>query len=119
MATWPAGLSQCPLLDGYGEAPQSQVVRTQMDAGPAKQRRRFTAATRNIPVRYLMTSAELNLFEQWFDDDLAGGALPFTWPGSRLGTVKARIVSGDPPYQISPAASGERWYVSMTMEVLP
>ena len=40
MAYWPTQLPK-PKLDGYSLAPQAAFARTDMDAGPARQRRRF------------------------------------------------------------------------------
>lgn len=119
MAVWPAELPQDPDASTYAEAPQSQVIRSQMDAGPAKQRRRFSAATRSVTIRYLMSLAQTRIFEEWFEHELSGGALAFDWPpGRQLAAVGARIV-GDPPYQLTPAGSGLWWYVTLQLEVLP
>lgn len=116
MPTWPAELPQSPQVAGYSESPQSQVLRTQMDAGPAKTRRRFTAATRTIPVRYQLTAEQVAVFEAWFENVIAGGALPFDWP-YRAGVVTA-LVAGEPPYRLTPVA-GPWWQLDMQLELQP
>lgn len=37
--TWPVSLPQRPLVDSYGETPDYDVIVTDMDAGPKRQRR--------------------------------------------------------------------------------
>lgn len=118
MPAWPSTLPQLPLVAGYSEQVQSQVLRSTMDAGPAKSRRRFTAASRTIPVRYLLTEEQTHFFEDWFEIDLAGGSLPFDWvPGRQRSAVSAVIV-GDPPYTLTPAG-GEWWQLAFSVEVQP
>lgn len=114
MATWPASLPQTPQLSGYSETPQSQTLRSSMDAGPAKVRRRFTAASRDIPVQYILSTTQRETFENWFDADIAAGALAFDWPHDGA-TVEARIRDG---YSLTPLGRG-RWQLSMDIEVLP
>lgn len=120
MPTWPASLPQQPDAPGYKESPQSQVIRTDMDAGPKKSRRRFTAGSRSIPVTYsLLTRARVQVFEDFFDDDIAAGALAFNWPQPRTGkTVSVQIV-GDPPYSLEPKGPGKFWTLKFTLEIQP
>lgn len=118
MAAWPSELPQSP--ESIAERPQLQVLRTQMDAGPAKQRRRFSAAARRHSVRYLMDLSQRRIFEDWFNNELHGGALEFDWrPSRQQAAVAARIVGNDPPYQITSAGSALWWHVSMEIEELP
>lgn len=120
MPTWPADLPQKPLIDGYSESPQSQVLRSSMDAGPPKTRRRFTAATRAIPVNFTLSNAQLATFESFFEADIQGGSLPFDMPHPRTGATVSMLVAGDPPYQLTPVGSGnEYWRLSMKLEVQP
>lgn len=114
MPSWPSTLPQAPDISGYTEQPQSQVIRTAMDAGPAKTRRRFTAASRNISVRYVLSAAQQAIFKAWWESDIAAGALPFDWPHDGQ-TVSARIVG---EYQLSPL-SDQIWQLSLQIEVLP
>jgi len=47
-----------------------------MDKGPVKRRRRFTAASRMISgSTNLLTDADVVMFEDWFDNTIASGAL--------------------------------------------
>jgi hypothetical protein len=79
MILWPGILPQQLLISGYGEQFADQVLRTQMDAGPAKARRRFTAAPRPISGEIVVTPAQLVFFRAWYYNVLMGGALRFGW----------------------------------------
>ena len=94
MAYWPTQLPK-PSLDGYGLAPQACVARTDMDAGPARQRRRFTQAPTEITQSFRMTAAQFALFEAWFEHRAKSGAEWFDAPmenGLGVTTVECRFV---------------------------
>ena len=117
---WPASLPQKVLVDGYSEEPQSQVIRTEMDAGPKKTRRRFTAATRSIPVSMNLDLTQLDTFETFFDSDLQGGSLVFDMPHPRTGATVVMQIVGDPPYRLTPIGGGnEYWRLAMSLEQQP
>jgi pimeloyl-ACP methyl ester carboxylesterase len=67
----------------YEEKQPETLLRTEMDAGPAKVRRRFTAAPRPLRVMLRMTSAQVGLFEGFVREELMDGALPFAWAHPR------------------------------------
>ena len=80
---WPDKLP-LPSTEGYGIAPGEAILRTEMEAGPARQRRRFTQVPSRIAVRWLMRAEQFALFEAWyrytaeeggawFEIDLLGG----------------------------------------------
>lgn len=117
MLTWPSTLPQQPLIKDYTEEPQSQVIRTGMDAGPKKTRRRFTAAPVDVPpLQYIMTPEQKIIFESWFNNDIQGGSLPFDWPRPRSGTASVMIV-GEPPYRFQ--TFGRNWMLTVSLEIQP
>lgn len=116
MPTWPASLPQEPLIKEYQEAPKSNVIRSEMSYGPAKARRRSTAKMTNAQTIYLLTQAQRETFEQWFENDIADGALAFNWPRPRGGVVPV-LITGDPPYTLS--TSGKNYRLSMTLQIQP
>lgn len=80
---WPKTLP-LPTIDGYGVHPGEAILRTEMEAGPARQRRRFTQVPSRISVRWLFRREQFALFEawyrwlakeggEWFEIDLMGG----------------------------------------------
>lgn len=89
MATpaWPAGLPQCPVLNGFSERRQRNVVTFNPEVGPQKARRRSTAATVLTGCTFRMTNAQKLTFDTFYETTLADGSLPFTWahPVTKVG----------------------------------
>jgi len=77
--TWPAELPAMLLIDGFSKQPQSSVIRTTMDAGPKKARRRYTARTVKFSGKQIFDMAELMVFEQFYQFVLADGVLRFNF----------------------------------------
>lgn len=76
---WPATLPQYVLEQGYSESEADQLLQTQMEAGRPKTRRRYTTNNEVFTVAVAMTKAQKVIFEDFFDNTLVGGSLPFTW----------------------------------------
>lgn len=101
MAYWPTQLPK-PQLAGYSLAPQAAFVRSDMDAGPARQRRRFTQAPTEITLELVLTDAQMAIFEFWYEIETQSGAAWFSAPmknGMGVTTVEARFVE---PWQSQP-----------------
>jgi hypothetical protein len=78
--TWPASLPDRPMTDGYEQTlSRSDVIVSEMETGPAKVRRRSLAAPRPITMQFVLTIPQIDIFEEWYDETLNGGALPFEW----------------------------------------
>ena len=116
---WPSFLP-APLLDGYELQRQKGAIRTDMDSGPARVRRRFTRVPTRIPQAWLLTTKEFGMFEWWFEKTLDGGAAWFEGPaknGTGLPTVQLRFVDqGNGPYTARPV-SAAYWQVQALLEV--
>jgi hypothetical protein len=76
---WPDTLPTGLLADGFSKQPQSNVIRTAMDAGPKKTRRRYTARTVKYSGRQVFSLDELEIFEQFYHTALADGVLRFNF----------------------------------------
>lgn len=63
--TWPSTLP-LPTVQGYGIRPGEAILRTEMEAGPARQRRRFTQVPSRLSVRWRMKPEQFALFEAWY-----------------------------------------------------
>jgi len=97
---------------GYKESPPERVIRSKMDVGPDKVRRRSSAAVRNLSVVLSLTDALLATFDAFY---LANDAIAFTFPDPRTATnVQARFVS--PPKYVYEETI---WNVSVELEILP
>ena len=116
MPTWPPSVPDAILVDGYGERPPKNSLRTQMDAGPAKVRRRSRAGARPISGAVKMRGEQLEAFDAWFRETLADGTLRFDWIHPRTRQAVSMRFSEEPDYKPS---EGAWWSVSMKLEVLP
>ena len=65
MIAWPETLP-LPTVEGYGIQPGDAILRTEMEAGPARQRRRFTQVPSRVSVRWIMRRDQFALFEAWY-----------------------------------------------------
>jgi hypothetical protein len=62
---------------GFQAQYQDPVIRTQMDAGPVKQRLRYTAVPKRYTATIVVDEAERKVFEAWFVETLGFGTLRF------------------------------------------
>ncbi len=112
---WPTTLP-LPSIEGYGLHPGEAILRTEMEAGPARQRRRYTQVPSRISVKWMFRKEQFALFEawyrwhakeggEWFEIDLLGG----------LGLVvhEARFTR---PFDARPR-SAVLWDVSSELEI--
>jgi hypothetical protein len=76
---WPELLPSGLLADGFGKQPQNTVIRTAMDAGPKKARRRYTARSVKYSGKQVFDTAELMVFEQFYHNVIADGVLRFNF----------------------------------------
>jgi len=115
---WPAGLPQHPLIRRARLNPEVWKLRTQMDAGPAKVRRRRTISIDRWSMSMVLTSAQLTTFRTFFHDTIEQGTAAFDWVDPIDGTTEreARIVG---EYSVEPIDARTRWEVSFEVEFLP
>jgi hypothetical protein len=118
MATWPASLPQSLQVTGFQESYQNQVLRSEMEAGPPKQRRRFSATTDKVAGQIIVTKAQLSTFNSFWDGDIAGGALAFDWQHPITGNpASMRFVE---PFNVRLAqGSNDEYVVELKLEILP
>ncbi len=115
MAVWPAGLQQ-KHFTGVTEKRQDASIRSSMDTGAPKKRRRFTAAVREITIPIVLTQAERVTFDTFYITTLEEGSLSFDWidPVDGTSTISYRFVK--PP---SMTKKGGEWKATLSLEVLP
>lgn len=114
---WPGGLPQSPLLQGYSESPPDVALRTPMDGGVAKLRRRFTAATRPLQWAMICTKAQVATLDTFYSTTLVGGTLPFTFDHPRTTDNEEFRFIAPPVYVV--IGSEDEWRVSVSLEQLP
>jgi len=118
MADWPSILPNLS-YQGYKLQTGSQVIRTDMDNGIARQRRRFTARVDVIDCILEVKGNELDIFEDFIYNDCNGGASWFNAPisdGSGVQTKEVRVMGGN--YTFVPLDQFNKvWNVQMKLEV--
>ena len=81
--------------DGYSLQREQNILRTQMETGPAKQLKTKSRSLVTVNCAVQLSSANYTLFLAWFQNNLDYGADWFYWTDPRTVTVKtARIIGG-------------------------
>jgi hypothetical protein len=114
---WPPSLPQAP-QKGYTEDIGVNVLRTPMDQGPAKMRKRGKRPD-VLNVSFLLTSAQVETLKT-FVTEILGGVARFGFTHPRTNTqVETRIVPQDSVfYKLQYVAPGY-YTASMQFEILP
>lgn len=117
LPVWPVTLPQAP-QKGFSENLGMNIVRSQTDMGPAKQRRRGVSPN-TMDVNFILTTAQSATLETFILDDLAGvKRFVFTHPRTTQ-PVEVRVVNQSGSlYKLQYLAPGY-WTASMTFEILP
>jgi len=127
VANWPSTLPQAPLLDGYARGEGKAVLRSDMEAGPAKVRRRFTATASPLQYPLLLRPAQLQILRDFWRDDLAMGALAFELPDPQdSGATLLCRFTEEPSWTAIAAADpddgagrAKMYRLSLQLEILP
>jgi hypothetical protein len=77
MAAWPAILPQ-GFLRGFSVKPQDSVLRTQMDVGPDKLRRRVTYSGLDVTGEIICSQAQVEALELFYLETTRSGTTYFT-----------------------------------------
>lgn len=120
MPVWPAALPQYPLLNSFVEtSPSAAILRTQMDVGPAKARRRSTAEASTYAMTFAPVDASARLaFVDFYLSDIGSGSLPFDLPHPLTGVVGSwRFASAGQHYVLR--QFGAELQLKVTLELLP
>ncbi len=116
MVTWPVTLPVSPLLDGFVETVPETVIRSQMDSGPDKVRNRTTAGVRLFSMSFIMSKTETALFDDFYLNDLNGGAVSFDFTHPRTGETLSMRVVKPPAYT---AQNSKYFRIKLETEALP
>lgn len=98
------------------------AIRSTVDVGIAKSRRRASAAPTPVECSVLLTRAQVATFREFFTETLEAGSLPFEWVDPASGsTVEMRFVA---PPRLTPraprqAAQAEYWSAALQLEIIP
>lgn len=120
-AVWPPSLPS-PKVDDLTESAVELGLRTSMDAGLPKMRRRFTAAPRPISCSLVLTRAQVATLDTFFVDTLEAGTLTFDWTDHRTGDDAVYRFVSKPQYRPRAprqAAATEVWVATLELEIIP
>jgi hypothetical protein len=67
-----------PLRAAYEIAPTDPCLRTDMEVGAARVRRRTAARMDVVAIEWKLTPGQMVAFRDWYDTDLGGGVAWFT-----------------------------------------
>lgn len=120
MADWPSTLPEWQLP--LSLQAKSGVIRTEMDTGPAKVRKRFTAVPVGFQTEMSITGSQRTTLDTFFHDTLGEGALSFDRPDPRTDLTESFRFLAPPQYR--QIAGGDdpddrQYRVSMNLEKLP
>lgn len=115
---WPAQLQQYLNEDSFSTEIGNTTLRSNMDIGPAKVRRRFTKSVDTMVCTINLTRDDFLFFETFYGTTLNGGVTPFTFIHPiRLTTMTARFITDNPPSFRS--LGGNYFRVQMKWEIMP
>ena len=124
IATWPVELNT-PQPPGLLDEPQNDLVISRPDAGPAKVRRRFTAASRQIDIPIIFTTSQRTTFDTfwgtvWAQAGAEAGC--FTWTDPHDDTSRTFRFLSRPRWRLALEADANadvRWEATLELEILP
>lgn len=118
MSAWPSTLP-LPKLSGYGLQAGDPTVRTDMESGPARVRRRFTAAPDKLTLSFVLNVAQMVIFRAFWISDFQQGAAWVSMPikdGSSTGLVSKDCRPTTGSFKAG-LLSPSQWLVEMEVEV--
>lgn len=116
MAVWPTGLPQKLNQSGFSNTLPDNVIRSDMDVGPNKVRRRDVSAPEPIRGSITVTESEYSLFVTFFNTTLASGSIPFDWVHPITGDSAEFLFVNTPSIS---ARSGDHYTITLDMEIQP
>lgn len=118
MPSWPTTLPDYLMKDALSETLPANTIRSSMEVGPAKVRRRATSAVRLISGKIKLTAAQAADLDTFYSATTQCGSIQFDWKHPRTrAAVNMRFVG--PPVIVPYGAEGNRWAASLQLEVLP
>lgn len=116
MTDWPATLP-CLQMSGASYTPQDNLIRSEVAAGVAKVRRRFSAVAETFSARVLVNKAQVETLDTFVKVTLKD-ALPFDMKNYRLPGYPTRSYRFVRRPSYVPVAF-DLWEASLELEMLP
>jgi hypothetical protein len=118
MATYPTTLP-APLAESYALSPVDQTVRTDMETGSARVRRRTRARNDLMDISFMFSDEQFQAFREWFEDDVTGISGGASWFFITLPIGKGGPTTEEVRFKAAWKAGkvGQCWRVSAQVEV--
>jgi len=113
--SWPATLPSKVLRAGFKETFPDTSIRTTMDAGPAKVRRRFVAQASQYSVSLFLTNAQVDYLRTFYVTTTESGTLPFNMSNPRTEITESFRFKTAPVI----TADGANFNAAFELEKLP
>ena len=115
MAAWPATLPDFFQVGGFQEISAINTIRTKMEVGPDKVRRRTSTDVRTHVGNMWLTDAQYTILETFYVTDHLSGALSFTMDDAHGNNQTFRFVKPPSYTTVGP----NNWQVRLDLEELP
>lgn len=110
--TWPVSLQQLLNEDSFNVEIGETVIRSEMDVGPEKVRRRSTRPIDTYTCSIDIYQTDVNTFKQFFNTTLNGGVNSFYFNDPLTGTTEVFKFSKSPTF--SPLGTAGWYRISMS-----
>jgi hypothetical protein len=114
---WPATLPQVPLSATYEEQGPECAIRTPMEFGPAKIRRRYSIGISEITAEIICTHEQVQTLDTFYWETHRAGEIPFEWIHYLTGNTERFRLREPPRYEA--VENQELWRVRLSLEMLP
>lgn len=115
LPVWPSSLPR-PRADGFRERSGKRFESFAVDRTGAERRRAVTtAAPRSVDFTLTLTAAQRATLLGFFETDLRGGTLRFTWPHPVTGVSAPALFAEEPA--LSPRPNSARWIGQVSLKV--
>jgi hypothetical protein len=115
MAAWPGTLPQQFEQDGYHEIFPEAWIRSNMDIGPDKIRKRYTAAIKQFSGQMFLTPTQAAALFTFWETTTDYGTIPFDWTHPRTGAAEEVRFLAPPELR----AQEGKYLATIRIEVLP
>lgn len=116
IANWPATLPQSFHLNGFSREYPENRLRTRVDVGPAKVRRRQTLAAAKMTGNMYLDTTQKTELDTFIETTTISGSLCFNFPVPEGGTVVCRFGEALPLISM---VSPDTYMVTIELEILP
>ena len=113
---WPSTLQQLLSEANFSIAEGDTVIRSDMDIGPQKVRRRFTQGIDLLTASIYLTNAQYTIFKNFYRTSLNGGVLTFEFNHPIEGDLREYRFKAPPQFS---SIGGDNYVVQLSWEELP